>query len=132
MKMVSQKIINSVNVFDGMTLDLEILNSQISSNIVNLHQLHVDMIFVLLFFNVKITMALNLYKTECSKIQLINDEQFGGNKCQLYIYGYPGDKRSHKKEYYLYVMGTSQLDAVRKFIVRKNEMNKFYIVNKSI
>eukprot|EP01084_Bolivina_argentea_P185393 319695_1 len=40
--------------------------------------------------------SVHLYKNHCSKISLITDETFGGNKLHLYIYGYPGETREIK------------------------------------
>eukprot|EP01084_Bolivina_argentea_P130997 231247_1 len=52
--------------------------------------------------------SIDLYKNNCSKIHLINDESLGGNKCPLYMYGYPGEMREIKNKsvyYYLFGMG---------------------------
>eukprot|EP01084_Bolivina_argentea_P014778 27636_1 len=80
--------------------------------------------------------GINLYGKLCENINLIRDTLFGGNKCVLYIYGYPGSMREKKNKriyYYLYGMGTSKIDETNSFILTTNvNSNKDYIVNRGI
>eukprot|EP01084_Bolivina_argentea_P252353 423559_1 len=68
---------------------------------------------------------IDMYKENCKKITLINDEMFGNNKSVLYIYGYPGEKRQvcdfYRVNYYLFGMGSSKLDATNQFSVQIND-----------
>eukprot|EP01084_Bolivina_argentea_P253963 426820_1 len=81
--------------------------------------------------------TINLYNKHCSNISLITDETFGGNKCPLYLYGYPYEKRQIKEDYktyyYLFGMGTSNFNVSNNFSIGKNVYtHKSYIVNKGI
>eukprot|EP01084_Bolivina_argentea_P087854 158635_1 len=78
--------------------------------------------------------GIDLYRSHCSKIRLIYDESFGGDKYQLYIYGYPGSTREKKNKsvyYDLKGMGTSNTGE-HQFEITKNKCDKLYIINKGI
>eukprot|EP01084_Bolivina_argentea_P028792 53481_1 len=74
----------------------------------------------------------HMYSSICSKIQLKCDPGFcfAGNKLQLFIYGYPDDKKANDGRYRMYGMASSMNG--NKFKIKTSKSKKRYIVNTEI